>query len=110
MPGIMATRGRAPAISLVVNSQKIPVGGLNAVNIYFKRSGEINFNEEVMAFEELEPLTKRIFDVNQECHNLAIVRVDGGVEWSKALMCLSMARNAGAEYLALLRGKPMEMD
>jgi|GEM_PF-2745663 len=110
MPGIMATSGRAPGISLVVNSQKITVGDLNAVSIYFKRSGEIEFNGEVMAFEELEPLTKRIFDVSQEGHNLAIVRVDGGVEWSKVLMCLSMARNAGAEYLALFWGKPMEMD
>lgn len=108
MPGVMMAEGNAPAVSLVVNSKEIRVGCL--VSIDLRESGELKLNHVPMAYERIEPLARALFERNKEGHNLAVVRVDGDVEWSRTLECLKVARNAGAGHLALLRGMPMGWD
>jgi biopolymer transport protein ExbD len=108
IPGVMMAGGNAPAVSLVVNSKEIRVGCL--VTIDLRESGEFKLNHVPMAYERIEPLARALFERNKGGHNLAVVRVDGDVEWSRTLECLKAARNAGAGHLALLRGMPMGWD
>jgi biopolymer transport protein ExbD len=108
MPGVMMAGGNAPAVSLVVNSKEVRVGCL--VSIDLREPGEFKLNHEPIAYERIEPLARALFERNKEGHNLAVVRVDGDVEWSRTLECLKVARNAGAGHLALLRGMPMGWD